>query len=85
MGLMPKSSYEAVKKGKPGKGLMCVLCVTRIVNHPKVVKDGFSTIESKDARLFFSKNGEMLRKLYHMTRPYLTGFTNINPTNNEKV
>lgn len=81
MGLMPESSYEAVRAGNPGNGLMCVMSIVRIVNHEEVAKNN-STIMSEDARLFFSGDVERLRKLYRMARPQLTTCFSGNQPNN---
>ena len=71
MALMPKSAYASVKKGEAGKGLMCVVRLTRIVgkNHKQVTKNGNADgIRSSDARNFFSDNPQLLRKFYEMTK-----------------
>ena len=71
MALMPQSSYNAVKQGKEGSGIMCVVRVTRIVNkkHRNVTAQGNDNgIQSSDARNFFSANLPLLRKFYTMTK-----------------
>ena len=71
MALMPQSSYNAVKQGKEGSGIMCVVRVTRIVNkkHKNVTAQGNDNgIQSSDARNFFSANLPLLRKFYTMTK-----------------
>ena len=66
MGLMPGDAYRQVREGKPGKGLMCVVRITRITRQ-KPSDDGVSSIH---ARNFFSANGRRLQKFYDMTRQY---------------
>ena len=74
MGLMPSSAFSDVQKGKGGRGLMCVVRVTRIVsNKHKTItsnndKDG---IQSRDARNFFSSYPQRLRKFYRLAESHL--------------
>ncbi len=77
MALMPSSAYRSVRANQGGRGLMCVIRVTRIVDgkHRRVTKNGTENndngIQSTDARDFFSANEDRLRRFYHLTKPYL--------------
>ena len=77
MALMPSSAYRSVRANQGGRGLMCVIRVTRIVNgkHKRVTKNGSENndngIQSTDARNFFSGNENRLRRFYLLTKSYL--------------
>ena len=74
MALVPKSAYRDIRNGKEGRGIMCVMRVTRIVNnkHKKLTASGNEDgIQSSDARNFFSANPALLDKFYHLVKPYL--------------
>lgn len=68
MALMPESAYQQVLQGKGGRGLMCVVRVTRVMANKNEKGNG---IQSSDARNFFSQNADRLRRFYQLAKPYL--------------
>lgn len=66
MALMPQQAYESVRQNRGGKGIMCVIRVSRITNQ-KPTENGVS---SSDARNLFSNHPDNLRRLYQMTSKY---------------
>ena len=68
MALMPESAYKKVLRGEGGRGLMCVVRITRVMANKKEKGNG---IQSSDARNFFSQHADRLRRFYMLSKPYL--------------
>lgn len=68
MALMPQSAYQNVLRGEGGRGLMCVMRVTRVMANKKEKGNG---IQSSHARNFFSQNSDRLKRFYQLAQPYL--------------
>jgi len=79
MGLMPASAFADVQAGRGGRGVMCVVRVTRIVSgkHKSVTSTGDNIgIQSTDARNFFSSHPQRLRKFYRLVQAHLQATDN---------
>ncbi|MBO4659069.1 MAG: hypothetical protein J5637_05555 [Prevotella sp.] len=68
MALMPESAYRKVLNMGEGRGLMCVVRITRVMSNKKEKGNG---IQSSDARNFFSQHPDRLKRFYKLARPYL--------------
>ena len=68
MALMPESAYQKVLNKGDGRGLMCVVRITRVMSNKKEKGNG---IQSSDARNFFSQHPDRLKRFYMFAKPYL--------------
>ena len=66
MGIMTRGSYNNIRSGLQGRGVMCVIRMTRV----STTRDGMNGLESKHARNFFSEKISRLEKFYWFTRNY---------------
>lgn len=75
--LVKRNQLQRIKQGNPGKGIVCVMRITRhytcrdctVSTQCKACKES-KGLQSTEARNFFSANPARLRKLYDMTRNY---------------
>ena len=65
--LVKRSELNKIKRGEPGKGIVCVVRMNRTYDSRSRKTDGLS---SDDAKKFFVQHPERLRKLYEMTKNY---------------
>ena len=65
--LVKRSELNKIKRGEPGKGIVCVVRMNRTYDSRSRKTDGLS---SDDAKKFFVQHPERLRKLYEMTKSY---------------
>lgn len=75
--LVKKSALDAIKNEELGRGIVCVIRITRsytckkcAINKQCKACKGYSGLGSSHARSFFAKDYARLEKFYHLTKSY---------------